>query len=352
MFLTIKTAALLAFAATTCTAFVAPDNLLRTLGGQRKLVGCNEQCTTQGKCGSGNIQVCHEAKEDECISSSEWNEHCTDFGDTCGACATSTGSGGCFSATTTLFVLGKGLVAMKDAEVGDMVMTTSDDMFEPLFAFGHRDKHQEATFLKITTDINSLEVTGEHLVYLTGKTHPVRADSIKVGDKLQAGNGSNAIVKEIGLVMKAGLYAPLVPSGRIRVDGVLASSYIALQDEDKEYFSTFNGLIKIPHDAIAHFYLSPFRVVCMGMTDKPCHVMDADGISLYISLCMDALRRAHNSSNAYAQPLFMVITFFLVIGFAIVEGLFGVKMVPLLIFAVAYSLSRRFTVKISKTAEN
>jgi hypothetical protein len=347
-----KTAVLLAFA-TTCSAFATPDNLLRTLGGHRKLVGCNEQCTTQGSCGAGNIQVCHAGEEDECISSGEWNEHCTDFGDTCGACS-SGGSTGCFSASTNLFVRGKGLVPMKDAEVGDMVMTTSEDTFEPLFAFGHRSEDQDATFLKITTDMNSLEVTEEHLIYLAGKTHPVRADSIKVGDELQAGNGSNTIVKEIGSVIKVGLYAPLVPSGRLWVDGVLASSYVALQDEDNEYFSTFNGLIKISHDAVVHFYLSPFRVVCMGMTDKPCHVMDANGISLYISLCMDALRRAHNSANAYAQPLLMVITFLLAIGFVIVEGLFGAKMGPLIIFslAVTYSLSRKFTVRKAKTAEN
>jgi Hint module len=150
--------------------------------------------------------------------------------------------GSCFSETAPLFVHGKGLVAMKDAHVGDMVRTTSEDTFEPLYAFGHLDKEQKATFLKITTDNhNSLEITAAHLVYLAGKDHPIRADSIKVGDKLQAANGLNTIVKEIGFVEKVGLYAPLVPSGKVWVDGVLASSYIALQGEDNVYFSTSMG---------------------------------------------------------------------------------------------------------------
>jgi Hint module len=112
---------------------------------------------------------------------------------------------------------------MKEAQVGDMVRTTYEDTFEPLYAFGHLYKEKEATFLKITTDNNgSLEVTAAHLVYIAGKAHPVRADSITVGDKLQAANGLNTAVKEIGSVEKVGLYAPLVPSGKIWVGGVLA----------------------------------------------------------------------------------------------------------------------------------
>jgi trypsin len=260
----------------------------------------------------------------------------------------------CFSATATLFVRGKGLVPMKDAKVGDMVKTTSDNTFEPLYAFGHHDEGREGIFLKIATESNTLEVTGAHLVYLAGKPHPVRADSIKVGDELQAANGSNAVVKDIGSVVKAGLYAPLVPSGRLWVDGVLASSYIALQEEDAEYFSMLNGLIKIPHDAFVHLYLSPFRVVCMGMTDRPCHVMNAEGMPLYIAWGIDAIHMAHNSTKAYAQTLFILITSVLLSGFVIVEGLFGARMGPLVVFslAIAYAFSRKFAVRSKKTFQN
>jgi hypothetical protein len=245
----------------------------------------------------------------------------------------------CFSESATLFVRGKGLVAMKDAEVGDMVRTTSDDTFEPLYAFGHRDKGREGTFLKIATESSTLEVTGAHLVYLARKTRPVRADSIKVGDELQAANGANAVVKEIGSVVKAGLYAPLVPSGRLWVDGVLASSYIALQEEDTEYFSMLNGLIKIPHDAFVHLYLSPFRVVCLGMSDRPCQVMNAEGMPLYIAWGIDAIHMAHSSTKAYAQPLFILVTSVLLSGFVIVEGLFGARMGPLIVFSLAIAFA-------------
>jgi Hint module len=364
MFAALKTTVLLALAVVAaCSADVTVgDNLLR----HRKLAdrcvedGCTECDDDDDVCGSfcdtGHITTCR-GGVNKCIPEYEWVADCLQ-GDTCGNCpdpttppATPPGEcthgcvdvDSCFSATATLFVRGKGLVAMQDAEVGDMVRTTSDDTFEPLYAFGHRDKEQEATFLKITTDSKSLEVTGAHLIYLSGKTRPVRADSIKVGDQLQAANGSRTVVKDIGYVVKAGLYAPLVPSGRLWVDGVLVSSYIALQEEDNEFFSTLNGLLKIPHDGFAHLYLSPFRVVCMGMTDKPCHVMNTKGIPLYIAWGMDTIHMVHHSTKAYAQPLFVLITSVLLSGFVIVEGLFGARMGPLIIFsiAIAYAFARK-----------
>jgi hypothetical protein len=144
-------------------------------------------------------------------------------------------------------------------------------------------------------------------------------------------------------VVKAGLYAPLVPSGRLWVDGVLASSYIALQEEDKEYYSTLNGLIKIPHETFVHFYLSPFRVVCMGITDKPCQAMNAKGMPLYIAWGIDAIHMAHSSTKTVAQLLFFMISSVFLSAFIVVEELFGARMGPLIVFslAVAYAFSRK-----------
>jgi Hint module len=365
------TAVMLAFAlAATCSAEEGRDNL-RHLDVRRELLdcdypscGCNPDVCGDSMCGSypyyySEYNTMCLNGETICVSDSDFSSNCQN-GATCGRCRPN-GDGPCygcgdndfcFSATANLFVRGKGLVAMQDAKVGDMVRTIPDDNFEPLYAFGHRDKEQEATFLKITMDSNSLEVTGAHLVYLAGKTRPVRADSIKVGDQLQAANGSHTVVKEIGSVVTAGLYAPLVPTGRLWVDGVLASSYIALQEEDNEYFSTLNGLLKIPHDVIAHLYLSPFRVVCMGMTDKPCHVMNSNGIPLYIAWGMDTIHMVHHSTKSYVQPLFILITSVLLSGFVIVEGLFGARMGPLIVFSLAMAFAFSCKGKNTKTVES
>ena len=74
-------------------------------------------------------------------------------------------------------------------------------------------------------------MTGQHLVFVDGKTNPVRADSIQVGDRLQA-ETSNAVVKKIMLVTRNGIYNPLTSSGTIQVNGIAASSYIAFQEEE------------------------------------------------------------------------------------------------------------------------
>ena len=156
MFAAMKSFVLLALATTTCSADVSTPNFLK---GHRELQSCDEVCSGQGSCATGQIIVCHEGEEDECIAMSEWMEHCTDFGDTCGACPTSTPAGACFSADATLFVQGKGVVTMKDAQVGDMVQTSEDGTFEPLYAFGHLEKERAASFVKISTNSDSLEVT-------------------------------------------------------------------------------------------------------------------------------------------------------------------------------------------------
>ncbi|CAB9509213.1 expressed unknown protein [Seminavis robusta] len=205
------TVVLLALSAGTCLA--EPAFMRAETQPGRQLVSCSETCSVTGSCSSGNIAVCHEGKEDECIASSEWNEHCTDFGDTCGACA----SGG------------------------------------------------------------------------------------------------------------------------------------------EEYFSTLNGLVQIPHDSWVHFYLTPVRVVCLGITDKPCQVMNDQGIPLYIAWGMDLVDMVHNSTSMMAQSLFLVITALMVVGFVVVEALFGATMGPVMVFslATAYSFSRKnLAVANKKTVEN
>lgn len=108
----------------------------------------------------------------------------------------------CFSAVATVQVEGKGPVAMKDLQVGEKVLTASND-FEPVYAFGHRHLTHTAKFIQFN---GGLEITGAHLVFIEGKVNPVRADSVKVGDFLQGGE-----VKSIKTIQRSGLYTPLTP---------------------------------------------------------------------------------------------------------------------------------------------
>ena len=117
---------------------------------------------------------------------------------------------GCFSEDTTVTVLGQGLVAMKNLRVGDQILTgQKNPQYESIYAFGHYQPTQAGDFLVIHTDGGpKVEVTGEHLVYLDDKAYPVRASSVRIGDKLMTPDGAIAVAK-ISTTTKRGLYAPL-----------------------------------------------------------------------------------------------------------------------------------------------
>ncbi|CAB9527359.1 Desert hedgehog protein [Seminavis robusta] len=156
----------------------------------------------------------------------------------------------------------KGPVAMKDLQVGDRVLANAKDGFEPVYAFGHREPTGEGTFLRFFTEKGNsapLELTGEHLVFVHGKTNPVRADSIQVGEVLQ-GAVLTAKVSKIGRVVRKGLYVPLTPSGTVVVDGMQASSYISLQKDSAEYIELRGGWQIMPFQDYVHLALSPFRL--------------------------------------------------------------------------------------------
>ena len=69
------------------------------------------------------------------------------------------------------------------------------------------------------------------------------------------------------------------------VNNMVASSYIALNEADSERIEF--GPWSLSHQDFVHLTLSPLRVFCMGVTDKPCHVYTDEGISVYISYGMD-----------------------------------------------------------------
>merc|ERR1711933_690798 len=106
-----------------------------------------------------------------------------------------------------------------------------------------------------------LEMTGQHLVFVDGKTNPVRADSIKVGDLLQ-GEGSNAVVEKIEFVTRKGIYNPLTSSGTIQVNGITASNYISFQKENNEYIELQGGIEIMSHHDAAHVAMTPYRFYC------------------------------------------------------------------------------------------
>jgi len=254
----------------------------------------------------------------------------------------------CFSEISTVQVENLGSVTMKDLKLGAKVLTQSGT-YEPVYAFGHRNPTKSADFLQFQTEESNLEMTGGHLVFLEGKSNPVRADSIKVGDVFQ---GKNAEVTKINTVQRDGVYSPLTPSGTVIVDGIAASSYISLQKESNEFvelqggFSTFMSF----HDGI-HMALSPFRMFTMGVSSSLGNIYTEDGVPVYASYAMDFANWVNNQ-NILVQFFFFLAVGALAGASMFVENTFGASMGPLVLVAGAgaYAMMKKNGIAFSFSA--
>lgn len=151
---------------------------------------------------------------------------------------------------------------MKELQVGDKI-ATGLNRYETVYAFAHYHPTRDTTFLRLqTSDSAELEITSEHLIYVEGKSNPVRASSVAVGDQLFP---SGATVTKTSTVQKKGIYAPLTASGILLVNGgIQASNYASLIQDTDEYSYFQNGSPFLPqHDAI-HLFLTPYRLACLS----------------------------------------------------------------------------------------
>ena len=248
----------------------------------------------------------------------------------------------CFSGTSTVQVENVGSVAMKDLSVGARILTQSGS-YEPVYAWGHKNPSKAADFLQFQTKESKLEMTGGHLVFLEGKTNPVRADSIKVGDTLQGNNGK---VETIKMVHREGVYTPLTPSGTVVVDGIVASSYISLQKNANEFVELQGGYSSFMpfHDGL-HMAMSPFRMFTMGVSSSLGNVYNEEGIPMYAAYAMKFAKWAEQQNIVVQLVLFLAVGA-LAGGFLFVENTFGATHAPLamVVGAVALSLMKQYEV--------
>jgi hypothetical protein len=104
---------------------------------------------------------------------------------------------------------------MKDLKIGDMVHV-GNDVYEPIYSFGHRAPMTSAKFLQVSTDKSTIELSAVHMVF-TASGMAVAAHLLKVGDELLDSNGKNVAIKSIKVVASRGAYAPFTPSGTDRL---------------------------------------------------------------------------------------------------------------------------------------
>jgi hypothetical protein len=90
---------------------------------------------------------------------------------------------------------------------------------------------------------------------------PVPAFAVLSGDRLKMADKDVAEVTKITKVNRVGAFAPFTESGTIVVNGVLASSYVSLQDEQSGKFA-LGGFKAFPMHWLAHSLQAPHRLIC------------------------------------------------------------------------------------------
>lgn len=169
-------------------------------------------------------------------------------------------------------------ILMKELSVGDRV-NIGEGVYEPIYSFGHYSPSMKAEVLQIQTGAKTkLRLSPNHLI-MTVSRGTLPASQLQVGDQVMTGAKFDVEhVKSIDIVRATGMFAPFTPSGKIVVDGILASSYIAL--EDTEGFEIFTGL-KISHQWMAHTGSLPHRLICYYMRSEFCEAEEytQEGIS-------------------------------------------------------------------------
>lgn len=222
----------------------------------------------------------------------------------------------CFSGETAIIVKHRGQILMKDLRIHDEVLVSIDPpIYEPVYSFGHINPVVSANFLKMHP--SNVELSRSHLVFVEGKG-AVPAFMVMVGDKLLGGNPVSAISS----VTRNGVYAPFTPSGRIVVNGVVASTYISFQDS--HVYKIGSIPTGISYQWLAQSFQFPHRTWCYKLGFCVDEQYTDEGISTWASRPLYAsqwLFRQHwMVCFVLSIPLLMVAVLFAILEFLLMPS--------------------------------
>jgi len=186
----------------------------------------------------------------------------------------------CFAESNKAEVKNNGVIQqkyMKDLSIGDSVHV-GNGIYEPVYSFGHYLPSIKSRMLQIktvvvpsssnndeqTTITAPLRISPNHMVMTASSSKgTIPASQLQVGDELLT-SSSDVVrrVQKIDTILAHGMYAPFTPSGKIVVDGILVSTYIAFEDNEGLEFGVSSWLVKISHQWMAHAGSFPHRFMC------------------------------------------------------------------------------------------
>lgn len=116
---------------------------------------------------------------------------------------------------------------MKDLTWGDEVLA-ANGVYQPFVLSIHESPTQQNEFVQIYSSGADeqeppLELTENHMLFVKGKTEPIMAGQVNVGDFIIGRNGHREVTS-ISKVTLEGFVTPLTRDATMLVNGVLASA--------------------------------------------------------------------------------------------------------------------------------
>ena len=188
----------------------------------------------------------------------------------------------CFSGVDTVVTKDDGEVPMRELKIGQEVMV-GDNIFEKVYGFGHYHNSLDAEFLQIHLQSTQtpLELSASHMVFVKDN-HSIPASLLKRGDNVMLGNGGEAGVVSINHVVRKGVFAPFTPSGKIVVNGVLASTFVAMQESS--HLTIGKKATPWSLQWLALTFEAPHRVYC-ALASSGCEdeAYSEEGLSVWVA---------------------------------------------------------------------
>jgi hypothetical protein len=150
---------------------------------------------------------------------------------------------------------------MIDLALGDYVKV-ADNKYEPVYSFGHKNAESTSEYLQVATegDRAPIEISADHMMMVDGD-RAVPASMLKKGDLVVTASGEVAAVKSIKKVVRKGAFAPFTESGKIVVNDIVASNYVAFQGS--EYLKIGGFETPFSYQWLAHTFNSAHRLAVM-----------------------------------------------------------------------------------------
>lgn len=249
----------------------------------------------------------------------------------------------CFAGDTTVEVMlsendERTTMFMKELQIGDKVHV-GKNKYEAVYSFGHYNPVAKASFLKVqTTNATPLLVSEDHMVYVQYRGF-IPASDLRQGDRMVDGStGDEVTVKLIRTVEAQGVFAPFTPSGKIVVNGILASSFVSLESKPN---LTIMGVTLFTHQWIAHTFEFPHRLVCHYWKTCPNESYTSDGISTWVAIPLQIFQWVL-VQNTLIRSTFLSVSLVAVIFFSLLEPFILLQApILLILFCVLFMIARR-----------